>query len=775
MSFLNPYNISLDIGNLKTKKLDLTLMQNDNLYDVFFFRIFKTTNNVSNEIDYNLISKATVTFKLSNNVMIQRELTFDEVSRQYYYQIEDDVLQISSVVQANVQLMGLNNQRVSTNYFVFQVQMDNIDDDSFLKTNEFPILKQMVNQVTDILTKSNDIYNDGKTLDETLKDDISVGNMLDLTLKSDVDMIDVLHTTVNTLKTELETKIINAETKKVNLENIIATADLNTYASRELMDLVFSELSAFSTINVRKFGAKGDGITDDTQSIRDAINFINTLVITDEKLTLLFPFSTGYKTTETIIIPININVIMNAPVIYYGSEASGGLVIGADASSNGLVQLQLRVKRKVQSTWSDINDIGIKIYNANACNIDIISSENFYIGVQCIGSNAGFVYNNIRLSYIYNNKIGLDVTNKGTGWANQNNFLGGRFGVGLGINTNSTRYGVRITSQDLNYYNNNNVFVVPSFELQATPTVEGIPVLLEYSYLSSFLKIRNEGNSNTTIRITNNSTENELTTGYGFGEVEDLSLYPANTILSQRNIVFDKASNLIFSVTNIHKKACYYDGSTLIHVPRLNINGSSNANVSVSASGLTITDNYLEVASTRGMGIYVKTTSSKRFVIKVDSEINFGGRVNIRCYDINGNILDNTYTGFPHCKYLLHRTLDYSTMFGKCYRSGADSNKDVYFVLGEDVNYICVILSGGTSPLRLRGFNIFSLDNGTCSTWTGYEEIIEGANLGSTPPTIGNWTKGRRIINVSPTVGQPKAWVCTATGTPGTWISEGNL
>lgn len=35
--------------------------------------------------------------------------------------------------------------------------------------------------------------------------------------------------------------------------------------------------------------------------------------------------------------------------------------------------------------------------------------------------------------------------------------------------------------------------------------------------------------------------------------------------------------------------------------------------------------------------------------------------------------------------------------------------------------------------------------------------------------------KGERVINSNPTVGQPKAWTCTVDGNPGTWVSEGNL
>lgn len=42
-------------------------------------------------------------------------------------------------------------------------------------------------------------------------------------------------------------------------------------------------------------------------------------------------------------------------------------------------------------------------------------------------------------------------------------------------------------------------------------------------------------------------------------------------------------------------------------------------------------------------------------------------------------------------------------------------------------------------------------------------------------PTTGTWDQGDRVFNSKPAVGQPKSWVCTVSGTPGTWVSEGNL
>lgn len=42
-------------------------------------------------------------------------------------------------------------------------------------------------------------------------------------------------------------------------------------------------------------------------------------------------------------------------------------------------------------------------------------------------------------------------------------------------------------------------------------------------------------------------------------------------------------------------------------------------------------------------------------------------------------------------------------------------------------------------------------------------------------PTTGTWPVGSNVKNSAPAVGSPKGWICTVAGTPGTWVSEGNL
>lgn len=42
-------------------------------------------------------------------------------------------------------------------------------------------------------------------------------------------------------------------------------------------------------------------------------------------------------------------------------------------------------------------------------------------------------------------------------------------------------------------------------------------------------------------------------------------------------------------------------------------------------------------------------------------------------------------------------------------------------------------------------------------------------------PTIDTWIAGDRVVNSNQRVGSPKSWICIESGTPGTWVSEGNL
>jgi hypothetical protein len=72
------------------------------------------------------------------------------------------------------------------------------------------------------------------------------------------------------------------------------------------------------------------------------------------------------------------------------------------------------------------------------------------------------------------------------------------------------------------------------------------------------------------------------------------------------------------------------------------------------------------------------------------------------------------------------------------------------------------------STLQIRNVSI-SLPDGT----SVYDSAVVGWLNGA--PTVGTYVIGDKVANNNAAVGSPKGWVCTVAGTPGTWVSEGNL
>lgn len=91
----------------------------------------------------------------------------------------------------------------------------------------------------------------------------------------------------------------------------------------------------------------------------------------------------------------------------------------------------------------------------------------------------------------------------------------------------------------------------------------------------------------------------------------------------------------------------------------------------------------------------------------------------------------------------------------------------------------------GVTHLTNSSSITFVLNTDFTGTSTKFNEtswIYEASKLlpkkefyGTAAPTTLTWAVGDRVIRATPAVGQPKAWVCTVAGTPGTWVSEGNL
>jgi hypothetical protein len=530
---------------------------------------------------------------------------------------------------------------------------------------------------------------------------------------------------------------------------------------------------AARVFDVKDYGAAGNGSTDDTAAIQLAMTAAQAA---GPRTVVLFPGCTGYKTTATVTALGNVDLEMNAPIIFAGSAVTA-LVVGTTGANGHLrAKHRIRVQRATISNWSTEADLGVQFVNHDSCTIDLADASDFTVGAQFIGMGArGSAYNNVTLGRLFNNKLGIDLTNATGGWCNENKFYGGSFGHNSTTNPSLDRTGIRITSSDGTYLNNNhNVFYSPSFEIRgSTGTPLGLCVDAVYAGPGNrVLDARHEGASAKTVITRNASFGVFFSASYDNSvtlTAEELSSKSGTIVESETPRVENTAKRLVFKADSLHKRACYYNGSTTVNVPGLAIQTSgSSVDDARAATNLTFGADYLGVPPGRFIGIYLSTRKIKRFTLASDTDIGFGGRWSVRAYDAAGTVLSAAGT----VKTNTGAIFTYATSYAGMWRSPVDSNAPKHLTVSDATDYVLIGLSGGTAEARVRSFSIFALDEGAApTTWLNWPD--NGENYGTAAPTAGTWEVGRRVYNAAPAASGTEGWICTAPGTPGTWKTFG--
>jgi hypothetical protein len=105
-------------------------------------------------------------------------------------------------------------------------------------------------------------------------------------------------------------------------------------------------------------------------------------------------------------------------------------------------------------------------------------------------------------------------------------------------------------------------------------------------------------------------------------------------------------------------------------------------------------------------------------------------------------------------------------------------NGGVAFSMGNSTNWVTRVFKGNVSE-AISGGQVYDgpnpivIDNNNRGNTLPNNKSY--ALFGTAAPSAGTWAVGDRVQQSTPIVGNPKGWVCTVAGTPGTWVSEGNL
>jgi hypothetical protein len=178
-------------------------------------------------------------------------------------------------------------------------------------------------------------------------------------------------------------------------------------------------------VNVKWFGAKGDGVADDYQSIQFCIDYLNS--ITGDSKVLVFPVS-DYYCSDTLILKRGMSIIAHGATIITGAT-DVAIQVGVDGSGSffqgNLDGLACRTdgvcaKGFVYSNVANsvINSTKATGFERNQCMIG------GYDGI--VSSRVSYnVFENIQS---YGGETGLYIEAKAlTGYVNENTIIGGRF------------------------------------------------------------------------------------------------------------------------------------------------------------------------------------------------------------------------------------------------------------------------------------------------------------------------------------------------------------
>lgn len=286
-----------------------------------------------------------------------------------------------------------------------------------------------------------------------------------------------------------------------------------------------------SYVTFEQFGAVGDGVTDDTTAIKNAIAFAS------ENKRGVSALPRNYKITDTISVPLdNIKYficpgkfladITGKPCVHFmnnTNEATNATILCNVNGSNAFGGYEFPAENE-DYQFGELPMVGIKLTNVNRSYIRA-SATNCNIGIQFEAVGVGVVFNTLVVDDVYNCVIGLDLNGKTNGWVNDNIIMNGGYQIDSEYsNYNARTIAIRLTGTT--YECNNNVFIKPSFE------TGGLPVYIVNGEYNTFEKCRDENGSSKIYMRVDRGQLNSYESGYGYSVPEFTGAHSYGNIVS---------------------------------------------------------------------------------------------------------------------------------------------------------------------------------------------------------------------------------------------------
>lgn len=534
-------------------------------------------------------------------------------------------------------------------------------------------------------------------------------------------------------------------------------------------------------VSVKDFGAIGNGINDDTASIQLAINNNSSVYFPDGTYLISSAITLSSNTTitggsranilcsngnnngfyasgKTRISISNIKIYFTSP----GTTAYIGAIKLFNCQYCSINNIQI-----VGATWA-----GVLLHNSSHC---VISKNSFsgWLGSQGDSSDI-CIYEDSNYNVITEN----------------NCFGGGDFGIFVqDPYTNTLPTGNIISNNQVGEHDGYGiiVYVTTAYNTKTVITGNNVRDILGTHVAGTSgagIYIQSAGGTICSNNIVDNccrSTTNFDTLGMAAISASTLEYGSGNSfpIIVEHNQIKAQRGPGIFAISS--DKSVLINGNTIKSTGITAVRGEGI--VAINAQQVKIINNTIEHSNTNYYAIRITCADKENSYLDVSGN-------NVRADGNGGIMINSSGAGFNSGSRVDGNTVwastnIYAAFFQNCQTLRLSNN--MFFTAGIPL-YMTGCTASRVSGNFLKGTFIRLTGSMTGAIFCSDNNLLSGCYIqndggtiveyyGNAAPFNANNTSavGDRVVQSVPAVGQPKGWRCTVAGSPGTWVSEGNL